>query len=121
MSKLIVLGNGESRKAYNIDELKTKAKVYGCNAIYRDYTVDSLISVDPGIIHEIYHSGYAFKHKCYFRGWTPVPEMHFDMMVESMRSQTDGDGPIKENEQHNSTEFVIHMSCLLYTSPSPRD
>ena len=36
--------------------------------------------------------------------------MHYDMMVESMRSQTEGDGPIKENEQNNSTEFVIHMS-----------
>ena len=110
MSSLFVLGNGESRKNISIDNLKSHGKVYGCNAIYRDHTVDGLISVDPGIIHEIYHSGYAFKNKCYFRGWTPVPEMHLDMMIESMKSQTKGDAPIKENEKNNSTEFVIHMS-----------
>ena len=110
MSNLIVLGNGESRKAYNIDELKTKAKIYGCNAIHRDYTVDGLISVDPGIIHEIYHSGYAYNNKCYFRGWTPVPEWQYDTLIESMKSQTDGDCDIITNEKNTSTEVVCNMT-----------
>ena len=66
MTSLFGLGNGESRNNFSIDNLKLHGKVYGCNAIYRDYNLDGLISVDPGIIHEIYHSGYAFKYKCYF-------------------------------------------------------
>ena len=44
MSSLFVLGNGESRKNISIDNLKSHGKFYGCNAIYRDYTVDGLIS-----------------------------------------------------------------------------
>ena len=36
MSDLFVLGNGESRKDIDIDLLKAKGKVYGCNAIFRE-------------------------------------------------------------------------------------
>ena len=48
MSKVFVLGNGESRKNINLDDLKTKGVVYGCNALYRDFTPDALICVDGG-------------------------------------------------------------------------
>ena len=60
-----VYGNGESRKGFKVSNYGGTS--WGCNAIYRDHNLDGLISVDPGIIHEIYHSGYAFKYKCYFR------------------------------------------------------
>ena len=44
---LFVLGNGESRKDIDVELLKTKGKVYGCNAIYREHKIDGLIAVDP--------------------------------------------------------------------------
>jgi hypothetical protein len=46
MVNLYVLGNGESRKDIDINELKKTGKVWGCNAIYRDYILDGLIAVD---------------------------------------------------------------------------
>ena len=57
MSKVFCIGNGESRKDFDLNVLKGKGKVYGCNAIYRDYPdlIDVLTAVDNGIIHEIYH------------------------------------------------------------------
>ena len=63
---LFVLGNGESRKSIDVELLKTKGKVYGCNAIYREHVVDGLIAVDPMLEHEIYRSGYCDNKKCIF-------------------------------------------------------
>ena len=47
---MYVFGNGESRTSINIDKLEgTKV---GCNAIYRDYTMDHLICVDRRMVQE---------------------------------------------------------------------
>ena len=47
---MYVFGNGESRTSVNIDKLEgTKV---GCNAIYRDYTMDHLICVDRRMVQE---------------------------------------------------------------------
>ena len=48
---MYVFGNGESRTSVNIDKLEgTKV---GCNAIYRDYTMDHLICVDRRMVQEV--------------------------------------------------------------------
>lgn len=47
---MLILGNGESRKG--IDLNKIDMPKIGCNAIYRDYTVDNLVCVDKKILQE---------------------------------------------------------------------
>ena len=59
MSKHIVYGNGESRPRKPI--VGGDFITWGCNAIYRDFTVDNLVSVDYNMQQEIYRSGYAIK------------------------------------------------------------
>ena len=49
-----VIGNGESRKEWNVNELD--GTTYGCNAIYRDYYTDYLFNKDKPIQHEILDS-----------------------------------------------------------------
>ena len=49
MSNIFLIGNGESRKGFNLDTLKPHGKIYGCNALYREFTPDVLVSVDHGI------------------------------------------------------------------------
>ena len=49
-----VIGNGESRKDLNVDNLN--GTTYGCNAIYRDYYTDYLFNKDKPIQHEILDS-----------------------------------------------------------------
>ena len=68
MNRIFLIGNGQSRLQFPIEKLKGHGKIYGCNAIYRDYPdlIDVLTGVDHGICHEIYHSGYAFKKPWYF-------------------------------------------------------
>ena len=56
--KHIVYGNGESRPTTDLigGEWTT---TWGCNAIYRDFAVDNLVSVDYNMQQEIYAVSYT--------------------------------------------------------------
>jgi hypothetical protein len=117
MSKIFCIGNGESRKDFNLDLLKPHGKIYGCNALYREYTPDVLVSVDHGIMHEIYHSGYCYKNETWFRDWTKVPEHMYENMVYAGLSKVDIEELNKwhiknENKKTNEKEFVMHGANL---------
>lgn len=71
MKPAFVLGNGKSRLAINLEPLKQHGKVYGCNALYRDFTPHVLVATDPGISEEIETSGYALRNTFYTRNPTP--------------------------------------------------
>lgn len=58
LTKAFVLGNGRSRSDVNVSKLKEQGKVYGCNAIYRETSVDYLIAVDTKMMIEITNSKY---------------------------------------------------------------
>lgn len=91
MKRAFVLGNGRSRLVADLDFLKTKGKIYGCNALYREFSPDVLIAVDPKMIMEICDKGYQksnavwtnpnrrytnFENLNYFanpRGWSSGP------------------------------------------------
>ena len=66
-----VLGNGRSRLELDLLLLKEIGTVYGCNALYREFTPHVLVSTDPGISEEIKNSGYAKNHIHYTR--KPIP------------------------------------------------
>ena len=58
-----VLGNGESRKGIEINDLKEKGTVFACNAVYRTHRPDFLIAVDPKMIFEIAETDYPVHNK----------------------------------------------------------
>jgi hypothetical protein len=53
-----VLGNGVSRSSIPPNLLSKYGKIYGCNALYREYRPDYLIAVDTKMIKEITEAGY---------------------------------------------------------------
>jgi hypothetical protein len=117
MNKIFLIGNGESRKDFNLDLLKPHGKIYGCNALYRQYTPDVLVSVDHGIMHEIYQSGYCYKNETWFRDWTTVPDHMYDSMVYAGLSKIDIEELNKwhiknENKRTDEKEFVMHGANL---------
>jgi len=63
MNCAFVLGNGKSRKGLNLHRLKLKGKIYGCNALYREFAPDYLIAVDPKMVIEISKSGYQLSNE----------------------------------------------------------
>ena len=61
-----IIGNGESRKGFDLLMLKGRGVVFGCNAIYRDFAMSSpkyalpdyLVAIDNPIITEIESSDF---------------------------------------------------------------
>jgi hypothetical protein len=53
-----VLGNGTSRLSVDVNKLIERGKVFGCNALYREYQPHYLIAVDVKMVNEIIASGY---------------------------------------------------------------
>lgn len=83
MTAAFVLGNGVSRKQINLDDLRPHGKIYGCNALYRDFTPDVLVSTDKPISETIQNSGYAVNNLMYTRNVIPglgayrIPDSYF--------------------------------------------
>ena len=60
-----VLGNGESRRGIDINDLKEKGTVYACNAVFRTHQPHWLIAVDPKMMLEIAETEYVVHNKVY--------------------------------------------------------
>ena len=58
-----VLGNGESRKGIELNDLKKHGKVFACNGVYRTHQPDFLIAVDPKMVLEIAETEYVVHNK----------------------------------------------------------
>ena len=96
MTDVFIIGNGESRKGFDLTSLRKYGKIYGCNALYRDFQPDVLISVDQRMIKEIMESGYAYKNECYFRKcdqWKKEFNIEGDMMKDLKIYYPDEDDP----------------------------
>ena len=112
MRKAIVYGNGESRIGHYVygefpnDEYVT----WGCNAIYRDVDVMNLVSVDYGMQLEIYKSGYAHNHKCWFGDWNIIPEYFYgdkNILIDGLLTENKS-GILHQNEKGPRTNCVIN-------------
>lgn len=73
MTIAFVVGNGISRQLIDLNLLKPHGKIYGCNALYRDFTPDVLVSTDTPISETIQNSGYSVKNCMYTR--KPIPSL----------------------------------------------
>ena len=55
MDTAFIIGNGESRNIFPIENLKGNGMIYGCNAIYRDHPMlcDHIVAVNPPMYEEL--------------------------------------------------------------------
>lgn len=78
-----VLGNGQSRESLDLTKLILAGPIYGCNALYRDFTPTVLVATDRLIGHVIQDSGYAKNNMFYTRhvksksGARRIPEQYY--------------------------------------------
>ena len=117
--RVFCIGNGESRKDFDLEKLRSHGKIYGCNALYRDFTPDHLSAVDMGIMHEIYNSGYCENNSTLFRDWNRMPGMMYENLLWAGKNYSDQDYElikkeevINSNERGECEEFVMHGSNL---------
>ena len=119
VKRVFCIGNGESRKGFDLEKLRQHGTIYGCNALYRDFTPDVITAVDMGIMHEIYNSGYAQDNQCVFRDWNTMPGEMYEQLLYAGQNYSDQDydlikkeNVIKSNERGDRKEFVLHGSNL---------
>ena len=117
MSNVFCIGNGTSRKNFNLEKLRPYGKIYGCNALYRTFTPDVLVAVDHGIMHEIYQSGYCENNETWFRDWNKIPADLFDSMLFTGLSLDDRENVkkydmITQNIRTDQKEYVMHGANL---------
>ena len=74
-----IIGNGPSRKG--LDSNTLNGVTFGCNALYRDYSPDYLVSGDATIIKEICESGYPENNKCIFPDFDPLPKEYKESLL----------------------------------------
>lgn len=60
-----IIGNGPSRKEFDLNLLKKSGQTYGCNALYRDFVPDYLFMVDSKITKGIVEDRVYEKCICY--------------------------------------------------------
>lgn len=58
-----VIGNGKSRLGFDLLNLRRYGQIYGCNALYREFTPDYLVAVDKRMVIEICESGYQLNNQ----------------------------------------------------------
>jgi hypothetical protein len=73
MTTAFVLGNGVSRQGISLPWLSTLGKIYGCNALYREFVPEVLVATDRPIATAIQESGYSRTNRFYTR--RPVPDL----------------------------------------------
>jgi len=67
MENAFVIGNGRSRLDLDLNILRRKGDIYGCNYLYQDFQPHILIAVDGNIAEYIQNSGYAKNNIFYTR------------------------------------------------------
>lgn len=106
MSTAFVLGNGCSRLAVDLARLKTYGAIYGCNALYREFTPDVLISTDRPISTKIQEDGYAQSNVLYTR--KPIPGLGARRVTQEYYGFSSG--PIAVAQaclDHHNTVYMI--------------
>ena len=56
-----VIGNGPSRKGFDLNRLKETGQTYGCNALYRDFIPDFIFSVDTNMSMQMIEDAVGLK------------------------------------------------------------
>jgi hypothetical protein len=134
MTRAFVLGNGISRQGIDLHQLQLLGTVYGCNALYREFTPAVLVATDRPIATHIQESGYSAQHRFYTRrpipglGAQAVPKSYFGFSsgpIATALAAQDGHthvhllgfdmGPTENNTINNlyaGTEFYKQVDAL---------
>lgn len=117
----IIIGNGPSRSGLDLHKLAENAAIYGCNALYRDFSPDFLFANDRSMVLEILRADY--KGNCIFHEWDSLPIEQTDLL----QFYTADGAPIPLDEEYGvreeAEEFIYipnadgHM-IFVYLSPA---
>tara|TARA_B100001175_G_C19474978_1_gene623813 strand:- start:236 stop:955 length:720 start_codon:yes stop_codon:yes gene_type:complete len=82
------IGNGPSRKDFDLNRLKASGQTYGCNALYRDFMPDFIFSVDTKMATQMVEDEVGLK------------TVHYAPALEVNRKQSKGMINLIPNNPH---------------------
>lgn len=103
-----VIGNGPSRKNFDLNLLKDTGQTYGCNALYRDFIPDYIFSVDTKMTMKMCEDEVGLK------------TIHYAPSLEVNRKQSKGMLHLIPNNPHwisGNTAFwtaAVHGHTKIY-------
>ena len=83
-----IIGNGPSRKDFDLNQLKDTGQTYGCNALYRDFMPDFIFSVDTKMTMQMVEDEVGLK------------TIHYAPALEVNRKQSKGMLHLIPNNPH---------------------
>lgn len=100
---LTIVGNGPSRKQYNLDELQ---EWWGCNLIFEEYTPDMVFAVDIEIQSGVIDSGYYKENKVYVGEWN---SLDIDMYegISYAYTLSNYEGGLHKSFHDDDTHFIV--------------
>ena len=108
MTKIaFVLGNGTSRKPIDLNQLKDKGTIYGCNALYREFEPDYLVAVDTKMILEINKAGYQHSHEVWTNPNRAYDKMNGFNFFQPSKGWSSGPTALHLASTHNVTDIYI--------------
>lgn len=105
MTRAFVIGNGVSRKGIDLNLLKLQGQIYGCNALYREFTPDVLVATDKPIATHIQESGYALANVFYTR--KPVPGSGAKLLIPEYQGYSSGPNALGLAARHGNIHIYL--------------
>jgi hypothetical protein len=124
MDYVIVIGNGESRKNFDLYQLEWLGHTIGCNAVHRDFHPTELVCVDKRMVQEAVNSGYdkpVYTRKDWYRQFSfwnnvrRIPDLPYEGRKRPDDSTHWGSGPhaLQIACSYNPT-FLVMVGFDLY-------
>lgn len=131
-----IIGNGESRRGFDLKDLSGRGTMFGCNALYRDIWPDFLICVDPSMRGEIANKSTYPKERVVFRyrdrgfasgpcavsvasdrGHNPIYLLGFDCQWSPHKTVHDGaDVPAINNVYKGTNNYAGPNNPVVHTA-----
>lgn len=102
-----VLGNGRSRLSVDLNQLKNYGKIYGCNALYREFTPDYLVAVDSKMIIEITNTRYQLSNELWTNQNTNFKSINGLKYFTPSLGWSSGPSALYLSAKHSPSEIFI--------------
>jgi hypothetical protein len=105
MTRAFVLGNGVSRKNVSLPALQQLGKIYGCNALHREFTPNVLVATDRPIATQIQESGYAQLNEFYTR--KPIEGLGAKLLIPKYQGYSSGPNALGLAAYQGNTQIYL--------------
>ena len=122
MNSACVIGNGTSRLQFSLETIGHKMTTYGCNALYRDYMPDYLISMDYNMVMEIINNKIHYQTNFHTQHDNKIDKLHREgqpiYFFEGYRETCDSGNSALTLALKNGHDVVYMIGFDYSTSPS---